>query len=76
MDDVTRKLARFIVESHWRDVPKNVRHEAKRSILNALNVEPALAFERQQFYALFDTQDQKEGMKAFVEKRKPAFTGK
>ena len=36
MDDVTRKLARFIVESHWRDVPKNVRHEAKRSILNWL----------------------------------------
>ena len=37
MDDVTRKLARFIVESHWRDVPKNVRHEAKRSILNWLS---------------------------------------
>ena len=36
MDDVTRKLARFIVKSHWRDVPKNVRHEAKRSILNWL----------------------------------------
>jgi len=30
-------------------------------------------FERRAFYALFATQDQKEGMAAFVEKRKPAF---
>ena len=29
--------------------------------------------ERRLFYALFATQDQKEGMAAFVEKRKPAF---
>jgi enoyl-CoA hydratase len=30
-------------------------------------------FERRLFYSLFATQDQKEGMAAFVEKRKPAF---
>jgi enoyl-CoA hydratase len=30
-------------------------------------------FERRIFHALFATQDQKEGMKAFVEKRKPAW---
>ncbi len=30
-----------------------------------------LLFERRQFHALFATQDQKEGMTAFVEKRKP-----
>jgi len=30
-------------------------------------------FERRAFYALFATQDQKEGMTAFVEKRRPAF---
>ena len=30
-------------------------------------------FERRLFHALFATQDQKEGMAAFVEKRKPAF---
>jgi len=29
--------------------------------------------ERRAFYALFSTQDQKEGMAAFVEKRRPAF---
>jgi len=32
-----------------------------------------LLFERRNFHALFATQDQKEGMQAFLEKRKPAF---
>jgi len=33
-------------------------------------------FERRVFHALFATEDQKEGMKAFVEKRKPAWKNK
>lgn len=32
-----------------------------------------LRFERRQFHAAFGTEDQKEGMAAFVEKRQPAF---
>lgn len=32
-----------------------------------------LQFERRMFHALFATEDQKEGMSAFVEKRKPVF---
>ena len=34
---------------------------------------PALELEKQAFAALFGTEDQKEGMRAFVEKRKAAF---
>jgi enoyl-CoA hydratase/carnithine racemase len=32
--------------------------------------------ERKAFQLLFDTEDQKEGMRAFLEKRKPAFRGR
>ena len=35
-----------------------------------------LAEERRLFYALFDSADQKEGMQAFIEKRKPLWRGK
>jgi len=30
----TRQLAQFVVDSQWRDLPAEVRHEAKRTILN------------------------------------------
>ncbi len=49
----------------------------KRSIAEAadLPLEEALAVERRAFQDLFDSADQKEGMAAFLEKRKAAFKG-
>lgn len=35
-----------------------------------------LAYEQNLFYSLFSTEDQKEGMQAFVQKRKPEWQGK
>ncbi|MBM3153351.1 MAG: enoyl-CoA hydratase [Chloroflexi bacterium] len=41
-----------------------------------LPLNEALEAERRSFYMLFATQDQKEGMKAFIEKRKPEWKGR
>jgi enoyl-CoA hydratase len=52
---------------------------AAKKMVNAsyeLSLTDGLAEERQTFYKLFDTEDQKEGMQAFVEKRKPNWGGK
>ena len=41
-----------------------------------LSLEAGLEFERRNFYLLFATDDQKEGMAAFTEKRDPRWTGR
>jgi len=51
---------------------------AKKMINQAfeLSLSEGLAAEKQEFYNLFATQDQREGMQAFIEKRKPEWKGK
>ncbi|MBM3268180.1 MAG: enoyl-CoA hydratase/isomerase family protein [Candidatus Sericytochromatia bacterium] len=51
---------------------------AKESVNKAFEttLTEGLDAERQRFYMLFATEDQKEGMRAFVEKRKAQFTGR
>jgi enoyl-CoA hydratase len=48
---------------------------AKESVNRAFetNLAEGVLFERRLFFGLFSTEDQKEGMRAFVEKRPPAF---
>ena len=36
MMETTRELARFVVDSRWEALPREVRHEAKRALLNWL----------------------------------------
>lgn len=51
---------------------------AKKAINAGLqaDIDTGMEIEKAQFALCFATEDQKEGMKAFLEKRKPEFTGK
>lgn len=71
--DAAKLLASKII----KNAPMAVR-ASKRAINQGLNLdlERALSLEVEIFSGLFATEDQKEGMKAFLEKRKPSFKDK
>jgi enoyl-CoA hydratase len=72
---VTR--ARELARKASRMPPKAV--SATRRVLRQgsdLPLDAALALENREFLLLFDTEDKYEGMRAFLEKRKPEFKGR
>jgi enoyl-CoA hydratase len=67
--DLARKVA---------SMPPLAIRGAKEAVNRAyeLSLEAGLEFERRNFFLLFSSEDQKEGMAAFVEKRKPEWKGR
>ena len=64
--------------SRYAHGPAQALRAAKQAVDGGLSMDLAagLAWESQLFAGLFATQDRVEGMTAFVEKRKPKFTGR
>jgi enoyl-CoA hydratase len=71
--EVAKRMARQIAEK-----PPLAVRMAKEAVLKAFegSLSDGLAAERKSFYFLFATEDQKEGMHAFLEKRKGVFKGR
>ncbi len=67
------KLAREVAAR-----PPIATHLAKEAVLKSFDttINDGLEFERKNFYLLFATEDMKEGMAAFLEKRRPEWKGR
>ncbi len=59
-------------------LPPKALHAIKRVLAQGadLPLDAALALEHREFLLLFDTQDKNEGMRAFLDKRKPVYAGR
>jgi enoyl-CoA hydratase len=82
-------VSRVVPKEHFYTEALRLAHEmckkppvalriAKEAVRKAheLSLAEGLEYERKLFYLLFATEDQKEGMRAFVAKRPPQFQGK
>ena len=69
MDEVI-KIAERIADMS-RPIVMMAKESVNRAYETTLN--EGVRFERRLFHSTFATEDQKEGMAAFVEKRQPAF---
>lgn len=82
-------ISRVVPKEHFYTEAHKLAHDlakkppialrlAKDAVIKAseLPLSEGLDYERKLFYMLFSTEDQKEGMRAFVEKRKAAFKGR
>jgi len=70
--------AAMAVAAEIASMPPLAVRAAKESINRAyeLSLEAGLEFERRNFFMLFASDDQKEGMGAFIEKRPPKWSGR
>ena len=72
--DETRKMAEKIASRPG--VAVKVTKLVVNSGVGTANIHSALEYEQRGFEILFSTEDQKEGMQAFIEKRKAEFKGR
>lgn len=82
-------VSRIVPSEIYLEEAKRLAHEiasksplalsiAKECVLKAgeSTLREGIEFERHNFYLMMSSEDKQEGMKAFLEKRKPSYTGK